>query len=94
MSARKSKRKFKKVSFKISYAEYDFLQKCALLEKTTTNKILKQYMRDGFEEIKPRIKEWEKQIQPKNQLFLFDDDAEPEQSSMLEDQEFLYPMNT
>ena len=92
MSYKKVKRKFKKVSFKISQKEYEFLQKCIKLENTTSNKLIKKYLRLGFDELRPRVKEWENQKQPENQLELFDFDAEPEQSSMLEDQEFAYPL--
>ena len=92
MSTRKAKRKFKKITFKLSYKEYEFLQKCIQLEKTTANKLIKKYLRQGFEELKPRVKEWESQKQPENQLELFDFDAKPEQSSMLADQEFSYPL--
>jgi hypothetical protein len=60
------------------------------LEKTTTNKLIKKYLRKGFEELKPRVAEWEKQKQPKNQLLLFDFNKKPSQSSMLEDTEFSY----
>ena len=90
MGTKKSKRKFKKLTFKISYAEYEFLMKCTQLEKTTYNKLIKRYLRQGFEELKPRVIEWEKQKQPKNQLLLFDFNKKPEQRSMLADQEFLY----
>jgi len=92
MGSNKSRRKFKKVSFKLSRKEFEFLQKCIQLENTTTNKLIKKFLRQGFEELKPRVKEWEKQKQPENQLELFDFDAKPEQSSMLADQEFAYPL--
>ncbi|RLD41151.1 MAG: hypothetical protein DRI86_13940 [Bacteroidetes bacterium] len=92
MGYKKVKRKFKKVSFKISHKEYVFLQKCVQLENTTSNKLIKKYLRQGFEELKPRVKEWENQKQPKNQLKLFDFDVNPKQSSMLADQEFAYPL--
>ncbi len=92
MGSKKLKRKFKKVSFKLSYKEYDFLQKCIYLEKTTSNKFIKKQLRKGFEDLKPRVIEWEKQKQPENQLELFGLNAEPEQSSMLADQEFIYPL--
>jgi len=92
MSSKKLKKKFKKVSFKLSKKEYDFLKKCVQLEKTTSNKLIKKYLRLGFEELKPRVKEWENQKQPENQLELFDFDNKPEQSSMLADQEFTYPL--
>ena len=87
---RNTKRKFKKVSFKISYSEYEYLMKCAYLDKTTPNKFIKKYLREGFEEMKPRVVEWEKQKQPDNQLWLFDFNKKPEQSSMLEEDEFEY----
>ncbi len=85
-----SKHKFKKVSFKLSYAEYDYLQKCIALEKTTANKFIKHYIREGFEAMKTRVSDWDNQKQPKNQLLLFDFNDAPQQSSMLEETEFLY----
>ena len=61
MDSKKIKRKFKKVSFKLSYKEYEFLKKCIKLEETTSNKLIKKFLRQGFEELKPRVKEWESQ---------------------------------
>ena len=90
MGAKKSKRKYKKLSFKLSYSEYEFLKKCAQLEKMTINKVVKKYLRNGFDEIRLRVLEWEKQKQPKNQLFLFNEEEKIEQISMLGEQEFLY----
>ncbi len=76
----------------LSKKEYEFLQKCVLLEKTTTNKLIKKLLRDGLDEIKPRVQEWEKQKQPYNQLNLFDLNKKEElQCSMLEEADFLYP---
>ena len=89
--SKKSKRKFKKIVFKLSYKEYEYLQKCLLLEKTTANKLIKKYLREGFEELKPRVTEWEKQKQPENQLLLFDYKKQDKQSSLLEEDDFIYP---
>ncbi len=90
MATKKIKRKFKKITFKLSYKEYEFLQKCILLEKTTTNKLIKKYLRQGFEELKPRVIEWENQKQPENQLLLFDFNKQSKQSSLLEEENFIY----
>lgn len=92
MSKNKVKRKFKKVSFKLSYAEYEYMKRCIQLEETTVNKFVKKYLREGFLEMKPRVIEWQKQKQPKNQLLLFDINSKDRQSSMLADQGFAYPM--
>ncbi len=91
MARKKSKRKFKKIVFKLSYKEYEYLQKCILLESTTANKFIKKYLRQGFEELKPRVKVWENQKQPENQLLLFDFDKQNGQSSLLEEDEFINP---
>jgi hypothetical protein len=90
MSQSKQKRKFKKVIFKLSYAEYEYLIKCSTLEKISPNKFIKQHLRKGFEELKPRVTDWDKQKQPENQLALFDFNLQPQQSSMLADEGFLY----
>ena len=93
MANKKAKRKFKKVCFKLSYAEYEYLKTCVRLEETTVNKFVKRCLREGFDEMKPRVFEWQKQKQPKNQLLLFDFSKKSEQSSMLEDQGFSYPLD-
>lgn len=82
--------KFKTLSLKLSAKEYIYLQKCVLIEKTTINKFIKKYLREGTEELKPRVKEWEDQVQPDNQLLLFDFDEKPEQKNMLEEYEEFY----
>jgi len=87
---RNTRGKFKTLSLKLSAKEYIFLQKCVLIEQTTINKFIKKYMREGMEELKPRVKDWEDQVQPDNQLLLFDFDAKPEQTNMLEEYEGFY----
>lgn len=85
MNSKKGKRKFKKVTFKLSYAEYEYLQTCVMLDKTTPNKFIKKWLRQGFEDLKPRVIEWQKQKQPENQLLLFDFNKKAEQSSLMGD---------
>ncbi len=87
---RNTRGKFKTLSFRISAKEYIFLQKCVLLEQTTINKFIKKQLREGMEELRPRVNDWEAQLQPENQLLLFDFDAEPEQTSMLEEYSEFY----
>ena len=87
---RNTRGKYKTLSLKLSAQEYIFLQKCVLIEKTTINKFFKKHLRSGMEELKPRVKEWEAQIQPDNQLILFDFDAKPEQTSMLKEYDEFY----
>jgi len=89
-SIRKTRGKFKTLSLKLSAKEYIFLQKCVLIEQTTVNKFIKKYLREGMEELRPRVKEWEAQLQPDNQLLLFDFDEKAEQTSMLEEYEDFY----
>ena len=88
------RKKFKKVAFKLSKSEYEYLTICAKLERTTTNKLIKRYLRGGFDSMRERVEEWQKQKQPENQLNLFDWETEEEtpnnQSSMLADKDFLY----
>ncbi|RUA23674.1 MAG: hypothetical protein DSY76_09155 [Bacteroidetes bacterium] len=91
---RNTRGKFKTLSLKLSAKEYIFLQKCVLIEQTTINKFIKKYMRVGMEELKPRVKEWEAQVQPDNQLLLFDFDAKPEQTNMLDTYEEFYDGET
>jgi len=87
---RNTRGKFKTLSLKLSAKEYIFLQKCVLIEQTTINKFIKKYLREGMDELKPRVKEWEAQVQPDNQLLLFDFDAKPEQTNMLEEYDEFY----
>ncbi len=102
MSAVKNKvkrRKFKKITFKISKNEYEVLEKCAMLESTTINKFIKRNIRNGIEEMMPRIKDWLDQLQPDNQLALFapnefDETKESVQMSMVEEYEEFYEENT
>ncbi len=86
------RKKFRKITFKLSKSEYNYLDTCAMLENTTTNKLIKKYLREGFESMHERVEEWEKQKQPDNQLDLFGWEEEPEfeQRSLLADGEFLY----
>jgi len=88
----KNRKKFKKITFKLSESEYNYLQTCAMLDKTTNNKIIKKFLRTGFETMRERVVEWEKQKQPINQLDLFAwlKDPEFEQSSLLSEDEFFY----
>ena len=92
MDKSKGRKKFKKITFKLSKSEYNYLETCAMLDKTTTNKLIKKYLRTGFENMRERVGEWEKQKQPNNQLDLFDWLKEPEfeQGSLLSEDEFLY----
>lgn len=91
MASKKSKHKFKKIVFKLSIKEYEYLQKCIMLERTTTNKLIKRYIREGFEGVKTRVEDWEKQKQPKNQLVLFDFNDQDQQISLLGEKDFIYP---
>ena len=95
VNKQKSRRKFKKITFKLSESEYNYLNTCAMLDKTTSNKLIKKYLRVGFEEMRERVEEWEKQKPPENQLDLFAWLKEPEfeQSSLLSEDEFLYNKN-
>lgn len=80
--------KFRKVTFKFSKREYEVLEKCAELESTTINKFIKRNIRNGIDEMMPRIKVWLDQLQPDNQLRLFSDDDEKEvivQKSIVEE---------
>lgn len=90
MARKKSKYKFKKIVFKLSSKEYKYLQTCLVLEKTTTNKLIKKFIRQGFDDIRPRVTEWENQKQPKNQLLLFETKKQNLQISLLEEEGFIY----
>ena len=89
------RKKFRKITFKFSKQEYDVLEKCAQLESTTINKFVKRNIRNGIDEMMPRLKTWLEQQQPDNQLKLFNDNEEaesliPTQTSMMEEYEEFY----
>ncbi len=93
MAAKSSKkRKYYKVTFKLSKSEYNYLNTCAMLDDSTPNKTIKKYLREGFEGMQSRVAEWESQKQPNNQLDLFAWIKEPEfeQSSLLAEEGFFY----
>ena len=98
MSNNKNKvkrKKFRKITFKFSQQEYDVLKKCAQLESTTINKFVKRNIRNGIDEMMPRLKTWLDQQQPDNQLKLFNDNEKnesliPTQTSMMEEYEEFY----
>ncbi len=88
------KHRYRKVTFKFSKREYEVLEKCAELESTTINKFVKRNIRNGIDEMMPRLKVWLDQLQPENQLKLFADNEfdEPEivQKSMVEEYNGFY----
>ena len=89
------RKKFRKITFKFSKQEYEVLEKCAQLESTTINKFVKRNIRNGIDEMMPRLKTWLDQQQPDNQLKLFEDEPEETESaatqiSMMEEYKEFY----
>ena len=87
------KNKFHKLTFKFSKREFEVLGKCAQLESTTINKFIKRNIRNGIDEMMPRLKTWFDQLQPENQLNLFEDEnitEKPVQTSMVEEYSNFY----
>lgn len=90
--------KFKKVTFKFSKREYEVLEKCAELEDISINKFVKRNIRNGIDDMMPRLKTWLDQLQPNNQLKLFSDEDEFEkeviiQKSLVEEYSDFYAEN-
>lgn len=78
-----ARRKFRKISIKLSKKEFELLQNCVEHDATTVNKFIKSSLRDKVSEIKPLIKQ--KQLEDlKSQLSLFDFDRKHSQTSMFE----------
>lgn len=91
--SKSKKKKFKKIVFKVSQREYDIIEKCAQLDSITLNKFIKRNIRNGVEDMMPRLKTWLDQLQPDNQLTLFDEDEESidvVQTNMLEEYDEFY----
>jgi len=89
------RKKFRKITFKFSKREYEILEKCAQLESTSINKFVKMNIRNGIDEMMPRLKTWLDQLQPENQLKLFKEEPDeqneqPAQTNMLEEYEEFY----
>jgi len=89
------RKKFRKITFKFSKQEYEVLEKCAQLDSTTINKFVKRNIRNGIDEMMPRLKSWLEQQQPENQLKLFEDESEEmqlsaTQTSMMEEYKEFY----
>lgn len=76
--------KFRKVTFKFSKREFEVLEKCAELESTTINKFVKRNIRNGIDDMMPRLRTWLDQLQPDNQLSLFADNKYDEPKSLLQ----------
>jgi uncharacterized protein (DUF1778 family) len=96
-STKVKRRKFRKITFKVSKNEYEILEKCAMLESTTINKFIKRNIRNGIDEMMPRLKQWLDQLQPENQLELFSpnkfDEPAAMQTSMVEEYDEFYNEN-
>jgi len=96
-STKVKRRKFRKITFKVSKNEYEILEKCAMLESTTINKFIKRNIRNGIDEMMPRLKQWLDQLQPENQLELFSpnkfDESAAMQTSMVEEYDEFYNEN-
>lgn len=89
MSKKRAKRKkFRKVSFKLSKKEYEILLKAAEYTGSTPNKFIKKSIRLSLTEIIPLLKD--KSDISENQLSLFDFERKNNQFSMLEEYKEFY----
>ncbi|MFO8087495.1 MAG: hypothetical protein R6T91_06775 [Bacteroidales bacterium] len=87
MASKKGKparKKFKKISFKISSTERNRIEYCSRLENTTMNKFIKAAIREKAARYQERIEEQEKNQVSENQLSLFSTDNSGEQTSILD----------
>jgi hypothetical protein len=89
-SKKPKKTKFRKVTFMLSKSEIDYLSLCVMLDKTTLNKFIKKSLRTSLEKYQDRVNDYIKSRPEMNQLALFDFDAPPVQTSMLEEYEEFY----
>jgi hypothetical protein len=78
------RRKFRKISIKLSDKEFKLLENCVEYDATTINKFIKSSMRDKFTDLKPLIKQ-KKEEDLKNQLSLFDFERKYNQMTMFEE---------
>lgn len=79
MASKKRKpgrKKFRKVSFKVSTKERKLIEDCSRLDKTTMNKFIKKAIREKISSYKGQLEEHEKNRVSENQLSLFNDDAD------------------
>ncbi len=65
------RRKFKTVSFKVSYKERNLIEQCSELEATTMNKFIKAAIREKIALYKEQLDEQKKNQVSENQLTLF-----------------------
>lgn len=88
--AKRKKNKFRKVTFMLSAKELEYLDLCVMLDKTTMNKFIKKSLRTTLEKYQERVNDYIKSRPEMNQLALFDFDAPPVQTSMIEEYEEFY----
>lgn len=89
MASRSQRRRFRKISIKVSDKEYKVLKDCVNFSSTTINKFIKQSIRVQVLDIKPQIKQ-KKDEDSSNQLSLFDFEQKHNQTSMFEEYKEFY----
>ena len=83
------RRKFRKISIKLSDKEFRLLENCADYDATTINKFIKRSMRDKVSDLKPLIKQKDEE-DLRNQLSLFDFERKFSQMSMFDEYKEFY----
>lgn len=87
MATKKSKpakRKFRKVSFKVSSKERNLIEQCSQLEETTMNKFIKAAIREKVALYKEQLEEQKRNQVSENQLTLFTSKKAGEQISIFD----------
>ncbi|MCF8219248.1 MAG: hypothetical protein K9I29_03515 [Bacteroidales bacterium] len=87
MAAKKRKpgrKKFRKVSFKVSAKERELIEQCSKLDNTTVNKFIKAAIREKTSQYQKQIEEQNKNRVSENQLTLFKDRKVGDQISIFD----------
>lgn len=80
------KRKYRKVSFKLSARERNELEQCSRMESTTPNKFIKAAIREKVANYREKLDEIEKNRVSENQLTLFSHEKSEDQDTTLDDE--------
>lgn len=78
---KKKKRKFRKVTIKLSQKERKAIEYCMLIESLTLNKFIKSAIREKLHGYRDRINEMESNMVSENQLSLFPEEEEQDNDS-------------
>lgn len=78
------RKKFKKVSFKVSSREQSLIEQCSQLEETTLNKFIKKAIREKVALYEDQLKGQNKSHVSENQLTLFSEKKAGDQISIFD----------